>query len=90
MRLDWLLSGVLVVATVVAFGLWARLFSARLADHWFRFHARPIWHRYLVYTGLIWVGLRLLRGGIRLFLGYVLVVGCLFVWAAASAHTKRS
>lgn len=89
MRLDWLLSGFLVVATAVALGWWARLVSSRLADHWLRFRSRPFWYRSLLYAGLIWVGLRLLRGGVRLFLCYVLAVGGLLLWAAASAHARR-
>jgi hypothetical protein len=90
MRFDWLLSGALIAATAVAFAWWTRLVSSRLATRWLRFQSRPFWFRALVYSGLIWVGLRLLRGGLRPFIGYVLVVGGIVLWAAASAHAKRT
>jgi hypothetical protein len=90
MRFDWLLSGALIVVTLVAFAWWTRLVSARLANRWLRFRSRPFCYRALVHIGLIWVGLRLLRGWLKLFLVYVLVVGGTVLWAAMSAHSKRS
>ncbi len=89
MRYDWVLTGALLVATLTSVLLLLRECSQRLARQWLAFRNRPIWFRGLVWCGLLWLGLRVLRAGGRAFLLYVLIVGGLAAWGAASASVRR-
>jgi len=90
MRYDWLLTGAVIFVALLSLQLLVRDISGRLAQHWRRFLARPLWFRVCAGSALMWIALKLLRAGPRPFLAYLMVVGGTLLWAAAAARSHRS
>ena len=90
MRFDWLLTGAVAAGALWSAHRFLADVSRHLAGRWRSFQRQPFWVRWVLWTALLWVALRLLRFGWRPFLVYGVVLGGVLLWAAGAARGTRA